>query len=860
MKFSYEFQRLCGSVYGKQGANVLFTQDGNGIISPVGNRVSVFALTQGESFTFPFQLQRDVYRMALAPDGRLLMVSDEDGRMVLVNFPKRVVLSHFNLGSKPTVLEFSPCGSYFVTNFSKGVRVWKTPRADTVEFAPFVLHRSYTGHGGEVTCVNWSKDSNYFVTGGRDLTARIYSLDPIPGFKPFTLAGHKEYLVGVYFNKEQDSLYAVSHDASVTLWQRLDYEDDDDDEDEPEESRLNYTWKFKDRHFFNMGGSARIKSCCFHQALDLLVVGFTNGAFGIFEMPDLNTIHTLSMTQKAIQSAAMSPAGDWLAFGSATYGQLLVWEWRSESYILKQQGHQHTISDVVYSPDGALMASGGEDGKVKLWRAATGMCYVTFTEHTSAVTAVRFSANGRAVYSSSIDGTVRAFDLARYRNFRTFTSPTPTAFSCLAVDPAGDLIAAGSQDDFNVYIWNIGTGRLLEVLNGHDGPVSGLSFHPTQTLLASSSWDHTARVWDIFESKAKVEPLPHNTDCLAVTFRPDGKELAVATLDGQLTCWNWEEGTQTANIEGRMDLAAGRRRQDLITSKNLNSGRCFTSVTYSADGMHLLCGGRSKYVCIYAVKEQILVRRMEITRNKSLDGVQDELNSKKVTEFGTLDTMDVDSGDESDPELRKDRSLPGVKSGDFSKQRVAPEIRVLAVYFAPSGESFVVSSTEGLIIFALDAQRIFDPFELDTETTPQAARAALYRQRDFEQALIFSLRLNRDDLLREVFAATPVSFIEPVVRPLTLKYSLPLLEFTSRQILEDGQLERNVIWARHLLTHHGLEIRERGGVQGPRLCVAVQKALFEKASALTKLCDNNTHTLEYLSVMATQAATTIALE
>ena len=53
--------------------------------------------------------------------------------------------------------------------------------------------------------------------------------------------------------------------------------------------------------------------------------------------------------------------------------------------------------------------------------------------------------------------------LLRYRNFRTFTSPRPTQFSSLAVDPSGDLVTAGAQDSFEVFIWSMQTGRLLEV-------------------------------------------------------------------------------------------------------------------------------------------------------------------------------------------------------------------------------------------------------------------------------------------------------------------------------------------------------------------------------------------------------------
>ncbi len=49
------------------------------------------------------------------------------------------------------------------------------------------------------------------------------------------------------------------------------------------------------------------------------------------------------------------------------------------------------------------------------------------------------------VFSSSRDGTVRAFDLLRYRNFRTFAAAVPYQYSCLAVDPSGEIVCAGCE-------------------------------------------------------------------------------------------------------------------------------------------------------------------------------------------------------------------------------------------------------------------------------------------------------------------------------------------------------------------------------------------------------------------------------
>ena len=123
-----------------------------------------------------------------------------------------------------------------------------------------------------------------------------------------------------------------------------------------------------------------------------------------------------------MRTVAVNNSGEWLAFGVADLGQLLVWEWQSETYVLKQQGHYYDVCAVAYSPDGTTIVTGGDDGKVKVWQTATGFCTVTFTEHTAPVKAVTFAKGGNVVISASVDGTVRAFDLLRYRNFRTFTT------------------------------------------------------------------------------------------------------------------------------------------------------------------------------------------------------------------------------------------------------------------------------------------------------------------------------------------------------------------------------------------------------------------------------------------------------
>lgn len=186
-----------------QQGNIIFTPDGNSVLSPVGNRVSVFDLVKSvlvpgrscarkqltgplhsnKSFTFAFQNRKNITAIALSPHGNILISVDEgaseafvkfqscplirrddtDGRALLVNFRRGVVIHHFNFKKPVNAIEFSPNGSFIAVTHESHVQVWKTPNHLVREFAPFNLHRTYTGHHDKVLSIEWSPDSLYVV-------------------------------------------------------------------------------------------------------------------------------------------------------------------------------------------------------------------------------------------------------------------------------------------------------------------------------------------------------------------------------------------------------------------------------------------------------------------------------------------------------------------------------------------------------------------------------------------------------------------------------------------------------------------------------------------------------------------------
>lgn len=807
-----------------------------------------------KSHTLPFAHRKNISRLALSPRGNLLLSVDEDGHAILTNIPRRIALHYFSFRSTISALAFSPCGRYFAVGAGHRVEVWHTPSspdssADSgLDFAPFLRHRIYTGHHDTIQSIEWSSDSRFFLTAAKDLTTRIWSLDPEDGFAPTVLAGHRAVVCGAWFSKDQETIYTVSTDGALFHWSyragsRHD-ENIDSRQMESDDRDRTIRWRITERHYF-MQNNAKVNCVAYHAESNLLVAGFSNGVFGLYEMPEFNMIHTLSISQNDIDFVTINASGEWLAFGASKLGQLLVWEWQSESYILKQQGHFDSMNALAYSPDGQRIITTADDGKIKVWDVNSGFCIVTFTEHTSGVTACEFAKKGNVLFSSSLDGSVRAWDLIRYRNFRTFTAPTRLSFSCLAVDPSGEVICAGSLDSFDVHIWSVQTGQLLDQLSGHEGPISTLAFAPSGGVVVSGSWDHTVRIWSIFNRTQTSEPLQLHADVLDVAFRPDSQQLAVSTLDGQLTFWSVSEAEQKSGVDGRRDVSGGRKMSDRRTAANAVGSKSFSTITYSADGTCLLAGGNSKYICLYSVSSLVLLKRFTVSINLSLSGTQEFLNSKLLTEAGPAGLIDG-QGEESDLEDRIDRTLPGsTRGGDTAARKRLPELRVTGVSFAPTGRSFCAASTEGLLIYSLDTVPLFDPFDLDVNITPASTLHVLMHDKDYLKALVMAFRLNDVLLVRQIFERIPPKSIALVVAELPIVYVPRLLRFIALQTEQSAHFEFCLLWIKTTLDSHGQWIAENRGIVEAEMRT-VGQAIGKIRDDLRRLADENIYTLEYL--------------
>lgn len=292
-----------------------------------------------------------------------------------------------------------------------------------------------------------------------------------------------------------------------------------------------------------------------------------------------NIIHELGGHKGWVGAVSISPDKKMMASGDEN-GTIRMWD-NKGNLLQELTNHTDHIYSLSFNRSGTLLLSGSEDGTARLW-SIDGQEMLKLQGRGRAILSAIFTQDESAIILASECGMIRIADPDGYliHSFQAHQACITT----VSVSNNGNYIVTASEDQ-TARLWTT-DGRLLQVFSGHEDWVTDVNFSPDDQFIVTASADGTARTWHVNGDMLQVL-TGHKNTVVTARFSQDGQYVFTAALDRTIRQWELQ-------------------KRELQRYEDTSSP--ILAVAISPNGKYVLTGSDDKIVRLYDRKGNILQR------------------------------------------------------------------------------------------------------------------------------------------------------------------------------------------------------------------------------------------------------------
>nr|BBH93656.1 hypothetical protein KTA_18550 [Thermogemmatispora argillosa] len=382
--------------------SVAFSPDGQWLASgSEDTTVHLWRVQTGEPISVLLGHTHGVRTVSFHPESRRhwLVSGGDDQTICLWDYATGHLLARLHgYTRRIRSLAFSPAGRWLAAAYEgEGIAVWDWTSGHLVQ----LLHRSRH----EPLSLAFSPDGRWLASGGQDEVIWLWSMPE--GRIQRQFVGHRDWVHSLAFSPDGRWLASGSEDEIVRLWDLTTGQ-------MVHELRAGCWIRAL---AFRPGGEA---SRC------LLVSGGDDSLLRLWDLRSGTCVRSLTGHNRPVRALAFSPDGRLLASG-AEDSQVLLWDLESEEPPQYLRGHHGRVRCLAFSGDGQLLASSGDDLRLCLWQRDGRLRQVLQSGHEHMVRALGFAPSeaGQLLASGGNEGEIRLWEVEAGRLERILSLPRP---------------------------------------------------------------------------------------------------------------------------------------------------------------------------------------------------------------------------------------------------------------------------------------------------------------------------------------------------------------------------------------------------------------------------------------------------